>query len=205
MTTTTTISLAQLRREFDEHYRLVLAIIHRRLRQLGRYDDELVGEALGQAWEQYPTCRQRLADVGHAIACVAHSGVARALRGTRFVRRERGYVDAMDVRGRAALDRLAARGEKPCRRADRRFVDPADIAARPENTPVDSMDRAAVEAMIARLPQQLQATARLLSYGCPKKLIAERCGVSPATVSRHVGLIEPLLRDMLDERKCVVV
>jgi len=196
---TTTVS--NLNREWDENYKLVCWIIHRRLRQLGRYDDELVQEALVQAWEQYAKCRQRVEDVQKAISCVARSGAARALRGSRFVRRERGYLDAMDVKGRAALDRLAARGEKLRHRADRGFVDPAEIADRPENSPADSLDRDPVESMIRRLPESLQATARLLSYGCPRKLIAERHGVSPSTVTNRIDVIAVFVRAMLDERK----
>ncbi|HEX4147389.1 MAG TPA: hypothetical protein VHY20_00315, partial [Pirellulales bacterium] len=85
---------------------------------------------------------------------------------------------------------------------DRGFVDPAEIAGRPENLPADSLDRDPVEHMIARLPENLQATARLLSYGCPRKLIAERHGVSAATVSARVDVIAVFVRAMLDERKC---
>lgn len=191
-----------LHEEFSEHVKLVYWIIHRRLRQkLGRYDDELVQEAAAQAWEQYAKCRQRVADAKHAAALVARSGVARALRGTRFVRRERGYLDALDVRSRVALDRLAARGEKLRHPADRGFLDPADIADRPENNPVDSLDRGPVESMIRRLPENVQATARLLSFGCPRKLICERRGISASTLSRQVEIIAVFVLAMLDERK----
>jgi hypothetical protein len=199
---TTTVS--NLEREWQENRKLACWIIHRRLRQkLGRYDDELVAEAEAQAWVQFARCRQRVADPAHAVALVARSGVARALRGSRLVKRERGYLDALDVRGRVALDRLAARGEKLLHRADRGAVDPADLAARPENNPVDSLDHSAVEAMIARLPESVQPTARLLSYGCPRKLIAERRGISPATLSAQVDLIALFVRAMLNERKSI--
>jgi DNA-directed RNA polymerase specialized sigma24 family protein len=198
MATTST----NLNREWNENYKLVLWIIHRRLRQkLGRYDDELVQEALVQAWDQYAKCRQRVADPVHAIALVARSGVGRALRGSRFVKRERGYLDALDVRGKTALDRLAARGEKLRHPADRGFLDPGEIAARPENLPVDSLDRDPVESMIRRLPESVRAIARLLSFGCPRKLICERLGISAATLSGRVDMIMVFVRAMLNERK----
>jgi len=197
----TTTNTQQLHDEFTTHFKLVCWIIRRRLGMLGRYDDELAQEAIALAWLQFAKCRQRVADPLHAVALVARSGVGRALRGSRFVQRERGYVDAMDVKGRAALDRLAARGEKLRHRADRGFVDPAEIADRPENLPADSLNRDPVEGMIARLPQQLQATARLLSYGCHRKLIAERHGVSASTVTNRVDVIAVFVKAMLDERK----
>ena len=77
-------------------------------------------------------------------------------------------------------------GEKLRHPADRGFVDPADIAARPENFPADSLDRGPVESMIRRLPESVQATARLLSFGLPRKLICERRGISPATLWAQV-------------------
>lgn len=197
----TTTNTQQLHDEFTTHFKLACWIIRRRLGMLGRYDDELAQEAIAQGWEQFAKCRQRVADPVHAIALVARSGVARALRGSRFVKRERGYLDALDVRGKVALDRLAARGEKLRHRADRGFVDPAEIAARPENLPADSLDRDPVESMIARLPENLQPTARLLSFGCPRKLIAERHGVSLSTVSARIDVIAVFVRAMLDERK----
>ena len=201
MNTTTTTS--NLHREFNEHLKLAYWIIHRRLRQkLGRYDDELVGEAIAQAWSQFARCRQRVADPAHAVALVARSGAARALRGSRFVKREPGYVDAMDVRGRAALDRLAARGEKLRHPADRGFVDPADLVARPENVPADALDglpldRSHVEGMIALLPsKELQVVARWLSYGTTQAQIAIERGVSKSTISRQMNEIEIWFRAM---------
>jgi hypothetical protein len=199
-----TTTLSDLHREWTDNRKLAFWIIHRRLRQaLGHYDDELVGEAIAQCWVQFVGCRKRVADVRHAMSLAARSGVGRALRGSRFVKREHGYLDALDVRGRLALDRLAARGEKLRHPADRGWIDPADIAARPENFPADSLDRGPVESMISRLPESVQATARLLSFGCPRKLICERRGISPSTLSRQVELIGVFLQAMLDERKHV--
>ena len=197
-----TTTLSNLHREWTEHRKLAYWIIHRRLRQaLGRYDDELVAEAIAQAWVQFERCRKRVAEVPHAMALAARSGAGRALRGSRLVKRERGYLDALDVRGRVALDRLAARGEKLRHPVDRGWIDPADIAARPENFPADSLDRGPVESLIDRLPQSVQATARLLSWGCPRKLVCERRGISPATLSRQIETIAVFVRAMLDERK----
>ena len=79
-----TTTLSNLQREWSEHHKLACWIIHKRLRKLGRYDDELFGEALAQAWTQFQRCRQRVADVPHAIALAARAGVGRALRGSRF-------------------------------------------------------------------------------------------------------------------------
>ena len=195
-------TLNNLHREWSEHHKLACWIIHRKLqRKLGRFDDELVGEALSQAWAQFERCRQSVADPAHAVALCARSGVARALRGSRFVKRERGYLDALEVRGKVALDRLAARGEKLRHRCDRGFVDPAEIAARPENFPADSLDRGPVESIIRRLPESVQPAARLLSWGLPRKLICERLGVSAPTLSRQVDIIEVFVRAILDERK----
>ena len=99
------------------------------------------------------------------------------------------------------MDRLAARGEKLRHPADRGFIDPADIAARPENFPADSLDRDPVESMIRRLPENVQAIARLLSFGVPRKLICERLGISPDVLRDRVDMIAVFVRAMLNERK----
>ena len=170
---------AQYHAEWTEFYPLARWLVKRKL---GRLDGTIphdisdrVNEAIAHAWQEYPKLRQRRPDIPAktAIRWVCRTGVSRVWSNTRFVPKPHpSYVDALDRKDIAALDEFPQLDREGYR---------------------DTDNRSCVEALIANLPVRLQPVARLLSYGMPKRMVAQRRGISPSTL---YALIDDLRRHL---------
>jgi DNA-directed RNA polymerase specialized sigma24 family protein len=183
MSKSTTISMQQLHAEWTELYRLARWLCRKRLVRLdGSVPPDIydrVDEAIAHAWKLYPKLRQRRPEVPAktALRWVCKTGVSRVWVRTRFVstRPHPGYRDAMDG---AQREEFPEQLRQPEPHAEYR----------------ETSDRTAVENIIRKLPEHLQATARLLSYGTmTKTTVAERRGICTSTLYGQINEIRRAL------------
>jgi hypothetical protein len=166
----------QLHAEWTEHNRLAYWLCRRKLIRIdGTVPpdlDDRVSDAIAHAWVEFGKIRNRKPDVPAktAMRWACKTGVSRVHARTRFVPKPYpGYVDAMDSR------------------AEREGYF-EDAIPQPEREPYrDPTDRTAVDARLAKLPDELRPLAQILSYGITQSDAMKLLGIGWAKLTEQLN------------------
>lgn len=179
-------TVQEIQAEWSKFHRLAKWLAWSKLHWRDNVPDleEAIAETIAHAWVHSQRLRTTKPEkpVKTAVRLAVRFGIDRVVRKVRFIPKPApNYVDALDRRSRNELrcEEIVGGHELGIARCD-------------------VTDRYVVEAIIGKLPEHVQALARLLSYGASKASAFERRGLSRHKADRLVDNLRTALREIFD-------